>query len=63
MRINADTGAAEFGGRSSKRRKRWSQPGSTRAQSETPGVVNLNFGQVETHVAVPGDIHGDLNFS
>ncbi|WP_010694214.1 hypothetical protein [Saccharopolyspora spinosa] len=63
MRINASAGAAEFGGRSSKRRKRWSQPGSTRAQSETPGVVNLNFGQVETHVAVPGDIHGDLNFS
>ncbi|MFI0470992.1 hypothetical protein ACH347_43630 [Saccharopolyspora sp. 5N102] len=63
MRINANTGAAEFGGRSSKRRKRWSQPGSARAQSETPGVVNLNFGQVETRVVIQGDIHGDLNFS
>ncbi|MGI8310175.1 hypothetical protein [Saccharopolyspora hattusasensis] len=63
MRINANTGAAEFGARSRKRRARWSQPGSTRAQRETPGVVNLNFGQVETHVAVQGDIHGDLNFS
>ncbi|MGW3467145.1 hypothetical protein ACWDKQ_01430 [Saccharopolyspora sp. NPDC000995] len=63
MRLNSNTGAAEFGGRSSKPRKRWSQPGSTRAQRDTPGIVNLNFGQVETHVMVAGDIHGDLNFS